>query len=88
MRAPKRGQRENKSPQLVDNEEDRRAWSASRRKLLFGKSGLGKTPGGNADVCEYKGVTGKAIRKTMKTKGRQNRKFGLGLLAGRLLIDR
>ena len=29
------------------------------------------TPGGNADGCEKKGVTGKAIRKSMKTKGRQ-----------------
>jgi len=32
----------------------------------------GETPGGNADRCEKKGVAGKAIRKTMKTKGRQN----------------
>jgi hypothetical protein len=30
------------------------------------------TPGGNADRYQNKGVAGKAIRKTMKTKGRQN----------------
>jgi len=28
-------------------------------------------PGGNADDCQNKGVARKAIRKTMKTKGRQ-----------------
>jgi hypothetical protein len=31
----------------------------------------GKYPGGNADGCENKGVAEKAIRKFMKTKGRQ-----------------
>src|SRR5947209_916220 len=31
------------------------------------------TPGGNADVYQSKGLAGKAICKTMKTKGRQNR---------------
>jgi hypothetical protein len=30
------------------------------------------TPGGNADRYQSKGVAGKAIRKTMKTKGGQN----------------
>jgi hypothetical protein len=30
------------------------------------------TPPSNADGCENKGVAGKAIRKTMKTKGGQN----------------
>jgi hypothetical protein len=29
-------------------------------------------PGGNADRYQNKGVAGKAIRKTMKTKGGQN----------------
>ena len=29
-------------------------------------------PGGNADVSQNKGVAGKAIRKTMKTKGEQS----------------
>jgi hypothetical protein len=29
----------------------------------------GKTPGGNADIFENKGVVKKAIRKVMKTKG-------------------
>jgi len=28
-------------------------------------------PGGNADVYQRKGIAGKAICKTMKTKGRQ-----------------
>jgi hypothetical protein len=32
----------------------------------------GVHPRGNADDCENKGVAGKAIRKTMKTKGGQN----------------
>jgi hypothetical protein len=32
----------------------------------------GVHPRGNADGCENKGVAGKAIRKSMKTKGRQN----------------
>src|SRR6266852_3091114 len=32
------------------------------------------TPPGNADGYQNKGVAGKAIRKTMKTKGRQNRR--------------
>jgi len=31
----------------------------------------GYTPGGNAEVFENKRVAGKAIRKAMKTKGRQ-----------------
>jgi hypothetical protein len=31
----------------------------------------GVHPGGNADVCERKGLGGKAICKTMKTKGEQ-----------------
>jgi len=31
----------------------------------------GPPGGGNADRCEYKGVAGKAICKTMKTKGEQ-----------------
>jgi len=31
-------------------------------------------PGGNADNSETKGLAGKAIRKTMKTKGRQKTK--------------
>jgi hypothetical protein len=31
-----------------------------------------ETPGGNADIFENKGVARKPIRKTMKTKGRQN----------------
>src|SRR5438270_8709391 len=31
----------------------------------------GVHPGGNADLSNNKGLTGKAIRKTMKTKGRQ-----------------
>ena len=30
-------------------------------------------PGGNAECYQKKGLAGKAIRKTMKTKGRQNR---------------
>src|SRR6267154_149921 len=80
MRVRKRTARENKSAQLIDNEGDRLAWSASRRVVLR-KSGLGVHPGGNADVCEYKGLAGKAIRKTMKTKGRQNGNFEIGLLA-------
>jgi hypothetical protein len=33
-------------------------------------------PGGNADLFENEWLAGKAIRKTMKTKGRQNRKVG------------
>jgi len=37
-------------------------------------------PGGNADVDQRKGLAGKAICKTMKTKGPQtfNRRFGWG----------
>jgi len=50
--------------------------------VVLGKSGLGgHTRGGNADVFENKGFAGKAIRKTMKTKGRQNGNFAIGLLA-------
>ena len=37
------------------------------------KSVIEGTPGGNADHYKNKGLTGKAIRKTMKTKGRQNK---------------
>ena len=33
---------------------------------------------GNADQCEKKGVAGKAIRKNMKTKGRQKWLAGKG----------
>ena len=33
-------------------------------------------PGGNADVHQMKEVAGKAIRKTMKTKGRQTTVVG------------
>jgi len=36
-----------------------------------GRSGP-PTPGGNADDCEAEGLAGKAIRKTMKTKGQQD----------------
>ena len=42
---------------------------------------FGGTPGGNADVSANKGFAGKAIRKTMKTKGRQTGNFEIGLLA-------
>src|SRR6267378_514885 len=49
--------------------------------VVVRRSGLGAHLGGNADVFEYKGFAGKAIRKTMKTKGRQNGNFGIGLLA-------
>jgi hypothetical protein len=49
---------------------------------------MGKTPGGNADVYEYKGVAGEAIRKIMKTKGRQYRNLEIGLLVGGLLMNR
>src|SRR6267154_5820165 len=81
MGVRKRAARENKSAQLVDNEEDRWARSASRRGCGFGKAVWGAHPGGNADVFEYKGFAGKAIRKTMKTKGRQTGNFEIGLLA-------
>ena len=45
----------------------------SGREFLNGVNCWGVTPGGNADVYQRKGLAGKAIRKTMKTKGRQNR---------------
>ena len=77
----KRAARENKSAQLVDNEGDRLAWSASRRSCASEKRFGGHTRGGNADVYEQKGLAGKATRKTMKTKGRQNGNFEIGLLA-------
>src|SRR5712672_4458024 len=73
--------RENKSAQLVDNEEDRWAWSASRRSCCSKRWLWGPHPGGNADVFENKWFAGKAIRKTMKTKERQNGNFEIGLLA-------
>src|SRR5229473_1631382 len=45
MGVRKRAARENKSPQLIDNEGDRRAWSASRRSCAserrFGGDNLG-----------------------------------------------
>ena len=41
----------------------------------------GAHPVGNADVFEYKRFAGKAIRKTMKTKGPQLGNFWIGLLA-------
>jgi hypothetical protein len=43
-----------------------RAGSARDEKLQ-----AAPTPGGNADRYQTKGVAGKAICKTMKTKGRQ-----------------
>src|SRR6266481_5039870 len=57
-------------------------WRQARPKALrprnvgeVGGGMLGATRGppggGNADRCEYKGVAGKAICKTMKTKGEQ-----------------
>src|SRR5882762_2387036 len=84
MGVRKRAARENKSAQLVDNEGDRLAWSASRRSCASEKRFGGHTRGGNADVFETKGFAGKAIRKTMKTKGRQNGNSEIGLLAGGL----
>src|SRR6267378_4338730 len=45
--------------------------------VVLRKSCLGGTPGGNADVFEYKGFAGKGIRKTMKTKGDNLGIFGL-----------
>src|SRR6266851_9179780 len=45
---------------------------------------IGYTPGGNAEDFENKRVAGKAIRKTMKTKGRQTR----GADAGRFEFER
>ena len=38
-----------------------------------GERGADPTPGGNADGYQNKGVAGKAICKTMKTKGRQKK---------------
>src|SRR5712675_1340646 len=49
--------------------------------VVLGKAVWGHTRGGNADVFQYKGLAGKATRKTMKTKGRQNGNFEIGLLA-------
>jgi len=50
---------------------------------------LGVTPGGNADVSQSKGLAGKAICKTMKTKGRQNRfvRSGQRVAAIRLALE-
>src|SRR6267154_5897212 len=81
MGVGERAARENKSAQLVDNERDRRVWSASRRSCASEKRSGGTPGGGNADVFEYKGLVGKAIRKTMKTKVRQNGNSEIGLLA-------
>jgi hypothetical protein len=47
----------------------------------LGKAVWGAHRGGNADVFENKGFAGKAIRKTMKTKGRQHGNFEIGSLA-------
>jgi hypothetical protein len=82
----KRAARENKSAQLADNEGDTWAWSASRRNCPSVKRVGGAHPGGNADVFDTKGFAGKAIRKTMKTKGRQLGNFWIGLLAVGLLV--
>ena len=48
----------------------------------------GAHPGGNSDDCEMKGVAGKAIRKTMKTKGRQKRCMHSGETQGSRLSER
>ena len=84
----KRAARENKSAQLVDNEEDRWAWSASRRSCCSERWLWGPHPGGNADVFDSKGFAGKAIRKTMKTKGRQLGNFEIGIACGWLSGER
>ena len=46
-------------------------------------------PGGNADVDQSKGFAGKAICKTMKTNGRQNRfaRSGQRVAAIRLALE-
>src|SRR6267154_2123021 len=81
MGVGERAARENKSAQMGDNERERRVGTASRRSCAAENRSGGTPGGGNADVFEYKGLVGKAIRKTMKTKGRQNGNSEIGLLA-------